>query len=343
MKELLERFKQPRGAWLIVAWLLGLGGAACSIAVVALEAEGWWVYLVYTLAALFLAYAIYALVKFVPRASGSIAALGKKYPALGKWLGTYEHRTLLFSACSFVVNVGYVVLNLVIAVLTASLWYGALAAYTEAARAETESEMGYGAPLVYAYFVAGRKIAEHYDEAERYVSMIYETLSDANNAYIANRLLSVFAEAKGDTEKAEYYGHKADALLDGMIKDAKPLFFKAIKVAPGDCGSQKEIAAEMKRGRFVLRDYGDGCLWERKRTFGMQYVSIVSLYDVVCVTAYISWRDVMAGQTCVDGLNGFIGCAIKIPLKRFVKKLVKKISARAECGKPCEASEKSVR
>lgn len=62
MKELLERFKQPRGAWLIVAWLLGLGGAACSIAVVALEAEGWWVYLVYTLAALFLAYAIYALV-----------------------------------------------------------------------------------------------------------------------------------------------------------------------------------------------------------------------------------------------------------------------------------------
>lgn len=65
----------------------------------------------------------------MPRASGSIAALGKKYPALGKWLGTYEHRTLLFSACSFVVNVGYVVLNLVIAVLTASLWYGALAAY----------------------------------------------------------------------------------------------------------------------------------------------------------------------------------------------------------------------
>ena len=220
---------------------------------------------------------------------------------------------------------------------------GALAAYTEAARAETESEMGYGAPLVYAYFVAGRKIAEHYDEAERYVSMIYETLSDANNAYIANRLMSVFAEAKGDTEKAEYYGHKADALLDGMKKDAKPLFFRAIKVAPGDCGSQKEIAAEMKRGRFVLRDYGDGCLWERKRTFGMQYVSIVSLYDVVCVTAYISWRDVMAGQTCVDGLNGFIGCAIKIPLKRFVKKLVKKISARAECGKPCAASEKSVR
>ncbi len=129
MKELLERFKQPRGAWLIVAWLLGLGGAACSIAVVALESEGWWVYLVYTLAALFLAYAIYALVKFVPRASGAIAALGKKYPALGKWLGTYEHRTLLFSACSFIVNVGYVVLNLVIAVLTASLWYGALAAY----------------------------------------------------------------------------------------------------------------------------------------------------------------------------------------------------------------------
>lgn len=129
MRKLLDLMKNPRGVFLIVAWILGLGGAAASVAVVALEAEGGWVYLVYALAAIFLAYAIYALVKFVPRATSALSAFGKKHPLLGKWLGSYERRTLLFSGLSFVINVGHVVLNLVIAVLTSSLWYGALAAY----------------------------------------------------------------------------------------------------------------------------------------------------------------------------------------------------------------------
>lgn len=220
---------------------------------------------------------------------------------------------------------------------------GALAAYTEAAEKESVSEVKFGAAFVYACYVAGRGITESYDKAERYVSAVYDMLSDIESAYIANRLLSVFAEAKGDGEKAEHYGHKADVLLDEMRTNAKPLFFRAIKISPGDDKLRGEIASEMKNGRFALCDYDSRYVWVRKGSFGMHHVSIVYLYDVVCVTAYISWRDVMAGQTCVDGLNGFMGCAIKIPLKRFVKKLVKKIAARAECGKPCEASEKSVR
>ena len=220
---------------------------------------------------------------------------------------------------------------------------GARAAYTEAAEKESVSEVKFGAAFVYACYVAGRGITESYDKAERYVSAVYDMLSDIESAYIANRLLSVFAEAKGDGEKAEHYGHKADVLLDEMRTNAKPLFFRAIKISPGDDKLRGEIASEMKNGRFALCDYDSRYVWVRKGSFGMHHVSIVYLYDVVCVTAYISWRDVMAGQTCVDGLNGFMGCAIKIPLKRFVKKLVKKIAARAECGKPCEASEKSVR
>lgn len=128
MKRLLDLLKNPRGAWLIVAWLLGIGTAAASIAVVVLEAEGGWVYAVY-LAAVLLAYAIYALVRFVPRATAAVSSFVKKYPLLGKWMGTYEARTLLFAACSFVINVGYVVLNIVMAALMSSIWYAALAAY----------------------------------------------------------------------------------------------------------------------------------------------------------------------------------------------------------------------
>ena len=128
MKRLLDLLKNPRGAWLIVAWLLGIGAAAASIAVVVLGAEGGWVYAVY-LAAVLLAYAIYALVRFVPRATAAVSSFVKKYPLLGKWMGTYEARTLLFAACSFVINVGYVVLNIVMAALMSSIWYAALAAY----------------------------------------------------------------------------------------------------------------------------------------------------------------------------------------------------------------------
>lgn len=129
MKRLLDLLKNPRGAWLIVAWLLGIGAAAASIAVVVLEAEGGWVYAVYLAAAVLLAYAIYALVRFVPRATAAVSSFVKKYPLLGKWMGTYEARTLLFAAYSFVINVGYVVLNIVMAALMSSIWYAALAAY----------------------------------------------------------------------------------------------------------------------------------------------------------------------------------------------------------------------
>ena len=129
MKRLLDLLKNPRGAWLIVAWLLGIGTAAASIAVGVLEAEGGWVYAVYLAAAVLLAYAIYALVRFVPRATAAVSSFVKKYPLLGKWMGTYEARTLLFAACSFVINVGYVVLNIVMAALMSSIWYAALAAY----------------------------------------------------------------------------------------------------------------------------------------------------------------------------------------------------------------------
>lgn len=129
MKRLLDLLKNPRDAWLIVAWLLGIGTAAASIAVVVLEAEGGWVYAVYLAAAVLLAYAIYALVRFVPRATAAVSSFVKKYPLLGKWMGTYEARTLLFAACSFVINVGYVVLNIVMAALMSSIWYAALAAY----------------------------------------------------------------------------------------------------------------------------------------------------------------------------------------------------------------------
>lgn len=129
MKRLLDLLKNPRGAWLIVAWLLGIGTAAASIAVVVLGAEGGWVYAVYLAAAVLLAYAIYALVRFVPRATAAVSSFVKKCPLLGKWMGTYEARTLLFAACSFVINVGYVVLNIVMAALMSSIWYAALAAY----------------------------------------------------------------------------------------------------------------------------------------------------------------------------------------------------------------------
>ena len=129
MKRLLDLLKNPRGAWLIVAWLLGIGAATASIAVVVLGAEGGWVYAVYLAAAVLLAYAIYALVRFVPRATAAVSSFVKKYPLLGKWMGTYEARTLLFAACSFVINVGYVVLNIVMAALMSSIWYAALAAY----------------------------------------------------------------------------------------------------------------------------------------------------------------------------------------------------------------------
>lgn len=133
MKKLLAFVKNPHGGWLIVIWILGIAGCAASITLVSLSISEVWAYAVYALSALFFGYAVYALVRFLPRAKSVAVPYVKKcvrkYPVLGTLFGDYKNRTLLFSTLSFVMNVGYVALNIVMAVMVSFAWYGALAAY----------------------------------------------------------------------------------------------------------------------------------------------------------------------------------------------------------------------
>ena len=129
MKRLVAFFKHPP-AWFALLWVLLTGGfIALSTLVSSLPQEREpYSAVLYGLTALSLSYAIYAVVRWVPR----IRLAAKTRLSRNKYTGTfasYTVRTVVYSSLSTLLNFAYVVVNGVTAIAYRSVWYSALAAY----------------------------------------------------------------------------------------------------------------------------------------------------------------------------------------------------------------------
>lgn len=83
----------------------------------------------YGLAALSLGYTVYTAVYFFPRLRRGISQWAEKYEFTSGLLRNFGFRTLVFALVSLSVSAAYAVFSGVMAVLSLSVWYGALAAY----------------------------------------------------------------------------------------------------------------------------------------------------------------------------------------------------------------------
>ena len=83
----------------------------------------------YGLTALSLSYAIYAVVRWVPRIRLAAKTRLSRNKYTGTFLASYTVRTVVYSSLSTLLNFAYVVVNGVTAIVYRSVWYSALAAY----------------------------------------------------------------------------------------------------------------------------------------------------------------------------------------------------------------------
>lgn len=132
-KSVFNYLRNPHAAFCIV-WII-LTAAAIGGNIVSLVFN--WqstslaplAYVLYALAAVFLAYSVYLVVKVVPKIKNSVKAALLKREFTGRILQQYSFRTIIFAVFSFAVSLGYAVLNGVIGIWARSTWYGALAGY----------------------------------------------------------------------------------------------------------------------------------------------------------------------------------------------------------------------
>ena len=86
-------------------------------------------YLLYALSAIALAYLIYIIVYFTPKMKAGIIKALKKHRFTNELLESYGYRSIIFAVFSFIINIAYAVFQGVIAILSRSIWFGALATY----------------------------------------------------------------------------------------------------------------------------------------------------------------------------------------------------------------------
>lgn len=86
-------------------------------------------YILYLFAALALTYFVYTMVIFAPSMKNNTIKLLQKYKFTSKLLEDYGYRTLAFSVISFILNVAFISLILVMAIMSKTAWYFTILIY----------------------------------------------------------------------------------------------------------------------------------------------------------------------------------------------------------------------
>ena len=129
MGRILSFFKRPNAAFIIVVWIMTVIAVAADIAVLAASYKEWPSYVVYALSAILLGYSAYTLVACRHTVRQRAAAVIARHPFLNNIFVSYGFRTVTFFVLSLAVNVAFVLFNVVLGVVTCSLWYGIIATY----------------------------------------------------------------------------------------------------------------------------------------------------------------------------------------------------------------------
>ncbi|MBQ8431056.1 MAG: hypothetical protein IJX26_03875 [Clostridia bacterium] len=129
MSKFKSFFKNPNPILSIVFSILSLAIIILTIVFLCLGFSNPLIYILYGISAIALTYLIYAIVYFSPKIKNSTINLLRKYKFTSELLDSYGYRSIIFAICSFIINIAYAVLHVVIAILSHSIWFGALATY----------------------------------------------------------------------------------------------------------------------------------------------------------------------------------------------------------------------
>lgn len=129
MKIIEFLFKKPRIWFIFLIYFFTVLLCAGAIILLCLGTDGVITYIVYGLAACSLGYSVYILVRFAPKIKRGIIATVYRFGFTKKFVKELDFRTLITSTASLALNISYAIFNIVIAIISRSLWYGAIGIY----------------------------------------------------------------------------------------------------------------------------------------------------------------------------------------------------------------------
>ena len=129
MKTFWKYFKKPP-IWLIfVIYFLTICFSVASIIFAVLGKTEVWTYIIYALAGSALGYSVYTIVRFAPKIKRFTIDMLRAFDFTRKFLDEYSFRAIILATVSLFVNIAYTVFNAVLAIITSSLWFGAISMY----------------------------------------------------------------------------------------------------------------------------------------------------------------------------------------------------------------------
>ncbi len=132
MKKVLGFFKKPP------LWFLLIIAVIAAVAVVggtlfmtqeSLASYMVWGYVLLAVMAVTVSYCIYGVIKRFPDWKGQVLKWSEGRPFWNRLVTEYGFRTILFSIGSFAIGLAFAVYNGTVAILSSSIWFGALASY----------------------------------------------------------------------------------------------------------------------------------------------------------------------------------------------------------------------
>lgn len=129
-KKFLLKLKTPRPLYAVLYSIFSVLFITATVVLLCLGyQETILAYCSYAVSAILLTYLVYIVIYFAPKIKNGIINLLKKHKFTNELLESYGYRSLVFATFSFLINIAYAVFQAVIAIMSRSIWYGALATY----------------------------------------------------------------------------------------------------------------------------------------------------------------------------------------------------------------------
>ncbi len=128
-KNFCKKIQPPNVLFSVIYSFLSILVIALTIVLLCLGYNGGLMYALYALSAIMLCYFVFIIVFYFPKIREAVVRLLKKYKFTNELLESYGYRSVIFASCSFLINIAYAIFQAVFAILSHSIWYGALSVY----------------------------------------------------------------------------------------------------------------------------------------------------------------------------------------------------------------------